>query len=86
MHDRGRRVLRSAGTGFNVPFLGYSPLTTHDPGEGSVIALGVILLIIGFIAKISFLWLIGVILLVIGLVLALMGMMGRAVGGRAHYY
>ncbi len=51
-----------------------------------MIALGVILLIIGFIAKISILWVIGVILLVIGLVLALMGMMGRAVGGRAHYF
>ena len=51
-----------------------------------MIALGVVLLIIGFIANISTLWVIGVILLVIGLILALMGMMGRAVGGRAHYY
>ena len=51
-----------------------------------MITLGVILLIIGFIAKISILWVIGVILVVIGLVLALLGMMGRAVGGRAHYY
>jgi len=51
-----------------------------------VIALGVILLIIGFIAKIAILWTIGIILAVIGVVLALMGMMGRAVGGRAHYY
>jgi hypothetical protein len=51
-----------------------------------VIALGVILLIIGFIAKIAILWTIGIVLLVIGLVLALLGMMGRAVGGRAHYF
>lgn len=51
-----------------------------------MIALGVILLIIGFIAKIAILWTIGIVLLVIGLVLALLGMMGRAVGGRAHYY
>ena len=51
-----------------------------------MIALGVILLIIGFIAKIAILWTIGIILAVIGVVLALMGMMGRAVGGRAHYY
>jgi hypothetical protein len=56
------------------------------PGEGPVIALGVILLIIGFIAKVAILWTIGIVLLVIGLVLALLGMMGRAVGGRAHYY
>jgi len=51
-----------------------------------VIALGVILLIIGFLASIPILWTIGIILLVVGLVLALLGMMGRAVGGRAHYY
>ncbi len=51
-----------------------------------MIALGVILLIIGFIAKIAILWTIGIILLVIGLILAVLGLMGRAVGGRAHYY
>lgn len=51
-----------------------------------MIALGVILLIIGFLVHIPILWTIGIIVLVIGLILALMGMMGRAVGGRAHYY
>ncbi len=51
-----------------------------------MITLGVILLIIGLIAKVSILWTIGVLLVVIGVVLALLGMMGRAVGGRAHYY
>ena len=51
-----------------------------------MIVLGVILLIIGLVAKIGILWTIGVILVVIGVVLALLGMMGRAVGGRAHYY
>lgn len=51
-----------------------------------MIALGVILLIIGFLAKIAILWTIGIILVVIGLILAILGMMGRAVGGRAHYY
>jgi Family of unknown function (DUF6131) len=51
-----------------------------------VIALGIILLIIGFIAKIAILWTIGIILLVVGLVLVLLGSMGRAVGGRRHYY
>lgn len=51
-----------------------------------MIALGVILLIIGFLAKIAILWTIGIILVVIGLILAVLGMMGRAVGGRAHYY
>ncbi len=51
-----------------------------------MITLGVILLIIGFLAKIAILWTIGIVLVVVGLVLALLGMMGRAVGGRAHYY
>lgn len=51
-----------------------------------MIILGVILLIIGFVAKIAVLWTIGIILLVVGAILALLGMMGRAVGGRAHYY
>lgn len=51
-----------------------------------LIALGVILVIIGLLVKISILTTIGVILLVIGLVLLLLGAMGREVGGRRHYY
>jgi len=51
-----------------------------------VITLGVILLIIGLIAKVGILWVIGIILLVIGLILVLLGTMGRAVGGRRHYF
>jgi cell division protein FtsW (lipid II flippase) len=51
-----------------------------------MIVLGVILLIIGFIAKISILWIIGLILVVVGAVLALMGRSGRQVGGRSHWY
>ncbi len=51
-----------------------------------MIILGIVLLIAGFLLKISILWTIGLILLVIGVVLMLMGRMGRAVGGRRHYY
>ena len=51
-----------------------------------MITLGVILLIIGFIAKVAILWSIGILLLVVGLILALLGMMGRAIGGRSHYW
>jgi hypothetical protein len=51
-----------------------------------MIVLGIILLIIGFVAKIAILWTIGIILLVIGAVLVILGSMGRAVGGRRHYY
>lgn len=51
-----------------------------------MIILGIVLLIAGFLLKISILWTIGLILLVIGVVLMLMGRTGRAVGGRRHYY
>lgn len=51
-----------------------------------MIVLGIILLLIGFIAKIAILWTIGIVLLLIGLVLMVLGSMGRAVGGRRHYY
>ncbi len=51
-----------------------------------MITLGVILLIVGFLIKIPILWTIGIIVLIVGLVLVLMGSMGRAVGGRRHYY
>ncbi len=51
-----------------------------------MIILGIILLVIGFIAAIPILWTIGIILVVIGLILVLMGAMGRAVGGRRHYF
>jgi hypothetical protein len=51
-----------------------------------MIILGLILLIIGFIAKIAILWTIGVIVLVVGLLLALFGSLGRAVGPRRHYW
>jgi len=51
-----------------------------------MVVLGVVLLIVGFLLKIAILWTIGIIVLVIGLVLFLLGSMGRAVGGRRHYF
>lgn len=55
--------------------------------EGDVmIILGLVLLLIGLIAKISILWTIGIIVLIIGLVLFALGATGRAVGGRRHYW
>lgn len=51
-----------------------------------MIVLGLILLLIGFLAKIAILWTIGIIVLVIGVVLLLLGMAGRTVGGRKHWY
>ncbi|MEW2080454.1 DUF6131 family protein [Streptomyces sp. NPDC005283] len=51
-----------------------------------MIALGVILLVIGFVAGISILWTIGIILIVIGAILWILGSVGHAVGGRRHYW
>lgn len=51
-----------------------------------MIILGIILVLIGWLANISILTTIGIILIVVGLVLALLGGMGRAVGGRRHWY
>jgi uncharacterized membrane protein HdeD (DUF308 family) len=49
-----------------------------------MIILGIILLIIGFVAKIAILWSIGIAVLVIGLILVVLGMAGHAIGGRRH--
>lgn len=51
-----------------------------------MIILGIILLIIGFVLKISIIWTIGIIILVIGLILWFLGAIGRAVGPRKHYF
>ncbi|GAA4003167.1 MULTISPECIES: DUF6131 family protein [Allokutzneria] len=51
-----------------------------------MITLGVILLLVGFLASIPILWQIGIALLVVGLVLAVLGGAGRRVGGRAHWF
>ena len=51
-----------------------------------MIILGVVLLIIGFVAGIPIVWTLGIIAIVIGAILAIAGAMGHAVGGRHHYY
>lgn len=51
-----------------------------------MIILGIILLIIGFVAKIAIVWTIGIIVLVVGAILFLLGSLGHAVGGRRHYF
>jgi hypothetical protein len=50
-----------------------------------MIILGIILLIIGFVAKIAIVWTIGIIVLVLGLIAILLGSLGHAIGGRRHY-
>jgi len=51
-----------------------------------MIILGVVLLLIGWLAKISILTTIGIILLVVGAVLYVLGATGRAIGGRKHWF
>lgn len=51
-----------------------------------MIALGVICLILGLLFGVGLLWTIGVILVVVGIILALLGMMDRAVGPRRYYW
>jgi Family of unknown function (DUF6131) len=51
-----------------------------------MIVLGIILLIIGFVAKIAIVWTIGIVVLVLGLIAILLGSIGHSVGGRRHYW
>jgi uncharacterized membrane protein HdeD (DUF308 family) len=51
-----------------------------------VIILGIILLIIGIIAKARIIWTIGIIVLLVGVAVAIAGRTGRAIAGRKHWY
>jgi hypothetical protein len=51
-----------------------------------MIILGLILLLIGFLANIAIIWTIGIAVLIVGLVFLLLGAVGRGVGGRRHYW
>jgi hypothetical protein len=82
-HGRSRQDSRPG----DLPPHAFSwPIHSFYSVEEHMIVLGIILLLIGFIAKVAILWTIGIVLLVIGLVLVALGAMGRAVGGRRHYY
>ena len=51
-----------------------------------MIVTGAILMVLGLVFSIPVLWTIGVILLAIGLVFAVLGSLGRPLGGRRHYW
>jgi uncharacterized protein DUF6131 len=51
-----------------------------------MLILGLVLLLIGYIANIGILVTIGAILLIVGAVLWILGSMGRPIGGRRHYW
>jgi hypothetical protein len=80
------RVL-TAGPGF--PVCGRNRPKDGLPNPEEVpfmIVLGVLLLIIGFLANIAVLWTIGLVLLVVGGIFAILGGTGRRIGGRPHWY
>ncbi|EFL16107.1 predicted protein [Streptomyces sp. C] len=52
----------------------------------TMIVLGIILLVVGYVVGISILWTIGIILVVIGIILWILGSTGHKVGGRRHYW
>lgn len=51
-----------------------------------MIAVGLILMLVGFVLGVPILWTVGIILAVIGAILLALGSTGRAVGGRRHYW
>lgn len=51
-----------------------------------MIILGLILLLLGYLLGVPILWTLGIVLLIIGVILFVLGSMGRAVGGRSHYW
>jgi uncharacterized membrane protein HdeD (DUF308 family) len=51
-----------------------------------MILLGVVLLVIGFVAHVALIWTLGIIAVIVGAILAIAGGIGHAVGPRRHYY
>ncbi|MFF0425355.1 DUF6131 family protein [Streptomyces sp. NPDC004520] len=51
-----------------------------------MIILGIVLLVLGSLLGIPFLWTLGIILTVIGALLLVLGSVGHAIGGRRHYW
>jgi hypothetical protein len=60
--------------------------TPRTDGEKAMLVIGLILLLLGFLLKVSILYTIGIILLVIGAVLWILGAVGRPVGGRKVWF
>jgi hypothetical protein len=58
----------------------------HGLSGASVVFIGVIIIIIGFVSKIVIPWTIGIIAVVVGVILALLGTTKYAVGGRRHWF
>jgi Family of unknown function (DUF6131) len=51
-----------------------------------MIVAGIILLVIGVLAKIGIVWTTGFVVLILGLIALLLGTTGHGIGGRRHYF
>ena len=51
-----------------------------------MIVTGIILLVIGVLAKVGIVWTTGFVVLIFGLIVWLLGMTGHGIGGRRHYF
>jgi len=67
-------------------WLASGPAPTSNKRRDALLILGLILLLIGIFASIPILTTIGIVLLVVGAVLSVLGVTGRAVGGRNVRY
>ncbi len=52
----------------------------------TIIILGIVLLVVGYLVGISLLTSLGILLIVVGVILALLGSTGRPVGGRSYWW
>jgi hypothetical protein len=86
--ENSQRITRLFAAGAGTNRSDRSPIESEHPATGGtlVIILGVVLLIIGFVARIAIFWTLGIVLVVVGAVLFLLGSAGRAVGGHRHYW
>jgi hypothetical protein len=57
-----------------------------EHGRHTVITVGIVLAILALIFNSAILWILGGILIVLGVFFWILGALGRAVGGRRHYY
>jgi hypothetical protein len=55
-------------------------------GRAPLITFGIVLVVLALIFNSAILWIIGGILIVLGVIFWILGALGRAVGGRRHYY
>jgi Family of unknown function (DUF6131) len=61
-------------------------LTIPGHRRPPLIILGIICLVLGAIFDLGILWFIGAVLVIVGVIFWILGAMGRAIGGRRHYY